>query len=85
MPPPPKKFPHGNIVGSNIFNILFVVGTSALVTPIPFAAAFRMDSMIAIGASVLLLVCCLRRSRVSRKSGLTLLASYAAYFAMVLV
>ena len=75
----------GNIVGSNIFNILFVVGTSALVTPIPFATAFRTDSLIAIAASVLLLGCCLHRSRLSRKSGLALLASYATYFAMVLV
>ena len=75
----------GNVVGSNIFNILFVVGTSALVTPIPFAAAFRADSLIAIVSSVLLLVCCLHRSRLSRKSGLTLLASYATYFAMVLM
>lgn len=75
----------GNIVGSNLFNILFVVGTSALVTPIPFAAAFRVDTMIAIGTAVLLMVCCLHRSRLSRKSGFTLLASYLGYFAMVLV
>ena len=74
----------GNIAGSNIFNILFVVGTSALVTPIPFAAAFRVDTMIAIGTAVLLMVCCLHRSRLSRKSGFTLLASYLGYFAMVL-
>lgn len=74
----------GNIVGSNLFNILFVVGTSALVTPIPFATAFRTDAMIAIVTSVLLFVCCLHRSRLSRKSGFTLLASYATYFAMVL-
>lgn len=74
----------GNIVGSNIFNVLFVVGTSALVTPIPFATAFRTDAMIAIVTSVLLFVCCLHRSRLSRKSGFTLLASYATYFTMVL-
>ena len=74
----------GNIVGSNLFNILFVVGTSALVTPIPFAAVFRVDTMIAAAAAALLFVCCLHRSRVSRKSGLTLLASYAAYFMVVL-
>ena len=75
----------GNIVGSNIFNILFVVGTSALVTPIPFAAAFRTDAVIAIGAAVLLMICCLHKSRLARKSGAALLASYATYFAMVLV
>lgn len=75
----------GNIVGSNLFNILFVVGTSALVTTIPFAAAFRVDAMIAVGAAVLLVVCCLHRSRLSRMNGLVMLASYAAYFMLVLV
>ena len=53
----------GNIVGSNVFNILFVVGTSALVTPVPFAAAFRVDAVIAVAAAVLLMVCCLHKSR----------------------
>ena len=75
----------GNIVGSNIFNILFVVGTSALVTPIPFAAAFRTDTVIAIAAAVLLLICCLHHYRLSRKSGITMLASYATYFAVMLM
>lgn len=75
----------GNIVGSNVFNILFVVGTSALVTPIPFAAAFRPDALIAIGASLLLFVCCLHHYRLSRKSGIAMLASYATYFAVMLV
>lgn len=75
----------GNIVGSNIFNILFVVGTSALVTPIPFAAAFRTDAIIAIAAAVLLMVCCLHHYSLARKSGIAMLASYATYFAVVLM
>ena len=44
----------GNIVGSNIFNILFVVGLSAMIIDIPFAAAFNFDTCVAIGAAVLL-------------------------------
>lgn len=75
----------GNIVGSNIFNILFVVGSSALITPIPFASAFLTDTVIAIAAAVLLLVCCLHHYRLSRKSGVAMLASYATYFALVLI
>ena len=74
----------GNIVGSNIFNILFVVGTSAFVTTIPFASAFISDTIIAIGAAVLLLVCCLHHYSLARKSGIAMLASYAAYFATML-
>ena len=74
----------GNIVGSKVFNILFVVGTSSLVTNIPFAAAFRSDAIIAIGAAVLLFVCCLHHYSLARKSGIAMLASYAAYFATML-
>ena len=45
----------GNIIGSNIFNILFVLGTASLVAPqgIPFASGFVIDGIIAIGAIVM--------------------------------
>ena len=75
----------GNIVGSNIFNILFVVGTSALIIPIPFAQAFVTDFAVAAGAAILLLICCLRKQRLSRLSGALMLICYAAYFAFVLM
>lgn len=70
----------GNIVGSNIFNILFVVGTSALVIPIPFAAGFRIDTLIAAAAAVLLLICCFKNQKLNRAGGIAMLAGYAAYF-----
>jgi len=44
----------GNIVGSNIFNILFVIGTAALIIPVPYAAGFLIDGAIEVGAGVLL-------------------------------
>lgn len=70
----------GNIVGSNIFNILFVVGTTALITPVVYSAEFLADSLIAIAAVVLLLVCVLRKQRLSRLGGVIMLVGYAAYF-----
>ena len=42
----------GNIVGSNIFNILFVVGTTALITPVTFKSSFLIDSVVAIAAGL---------------------------------
>jgi cation:H+ antiporter len=75
----------GNIVGSNIFNILFVVGTSALITTVPFASNFVVDCLVAIGAGVLLWLCVFRKKKLTRIGGILMLLSYAAYFAYLLI
>lgn len=74
----------GNIVGSNIFNILFVVGLSALIIDIPFAPAFQFDTWVAIGAAVLLWLCVLPKYRLQRWMGIVMLACYGAYFYYIL-
>ena len=74
----------GNIVGSNIFNILFVVGLSALVIPVPFLEGFRFDTMVAIFAALLLFFCVLKNQKLNRWAGVLMLVSYAAYFAVIL-
>ena len=57
----------GNIVGSNIFNILFICGISA------------------IAAAVMLLICSiLGKEKIKRWSGILMLVSYAAYFAVII-
>lgn len=73
----------GNIVGSNIFNILFVVGLSALVIPVPFMPEFRFDTVVAVAAAVMLFFCVLKNKRLDRWAGVLMLASYAAYFAVI--
>ena len=70
----------GNIVGSNIFNILFVVGTTAVITPVEYQATFLVDSLIAVGAAVLLFLCVIRKKKLTRTGGMIMLLSYAAYF-----
>lgn len=75
----------GNIVGSNIFNILFVVGVSALITPVPFSEGFYEDTLIAAGAGVLLLLFSVRKCRLNRLGGWLLLAGYGAYFTFLCV
>ena len=70
----------GNIVGSNVFNILFVVGTSALITPVAYNKGFLVDRVAAIAAVVLLLLCVLRKKTLGRLGGALMLAGYAAYF-----
>lgn len=74
----------GNIVGSNLFNILFVVGLSAVVIPVPFAEAFRFDSVVAIAAAGFLLLCCARSGLLKRWHGSLMLTGYLAYFLAIL-
>lgn len=77
----------GNIVGSNIFNILFVLGTSALITPIAydtnFLTGFTFDNIMAIIAAVVLFVCIVltKDKKLKRAGGIVMLVIYAAYFA----
>ncbi len=74
----------GNIVGSNIFNILFVVGFSALITPVAFAKAFEFDMWIALASSFMLLFFVLPTKALERWGGLAMLVSYAAYLWYIL-
>lgn len=74
----------GNIVGSNIFNILFVVGLSSMIINIPYAAAFNFDTCVAIGAALLLWLCVLRTQRLARWCGALMLVCYAAYLGYIL-
>lgn len=74
----------GNIVGSNIFNILFVIGISAMIIDIPFAAAFNFDMMIAIAAAFMLMLCVLFTKRLERWAGILMLICYGAYLWYIL-
>ena len=74
----------GNIVGSNIFNILFVVGTSALITPVAFESKFIVDFMVAVAAGVLLWVFSHSGKSLNRAEGGVLLLGYLGYFIYLL-
>lgn len=75
----------GNIVGSNIFNSLMVLGATALVTPLSiYAAGFTFDILAMILISLLLFFILLWRRRLERWSGVLFLLSYAGYFIYLL-
>lgn len=76
----------GNIVGSNIFNILFVVGTTALITPVVYEQSFLVDSIVAVVTMVLLLLLVLNKDRkLKRWGGAILLVGYVAYFVYLMM
>lgn len=74
----------GNIVGSNIFNILFVIGTSAIITPVSYEANFIIDGIIAVAAAVLLWISVFREMELRRFWGVIMLICYGAYFIYIL-
>lgn len=77
----------GNIVGSNIFNILFVGGIALVcssVQPIDFSK-FVIDTCVAIFACVLLWVCLLKNRKLGKLAGLLMLGSYAIYLTYLII
>ena len=75
----------GNVIGSCIFNILFVLGSSALILPIACAPNFLSDACVAVGATVLLLIFGYTGRKIQRWEGWLLLASYVTYAYVALV
>lgn len=70
----------GNIVGSNIFNILFVIGTTALICTVPFESKFIIDTVIAVLCGVILWIGTFRHKELRKLCGVVMLLCYVAYF-----
>lgn len=72
----------GNVLGSNIYNILFIGGITGAVSPTQVPASIlAFDLWLLIAASLLMMIFALSGGRLSRREGFTLVASYAAYTA----
>lgn len=71
----------GNVVGSNIFNIFFVLGISATIRPIPFAFSSNFDVIILFAASMLmfLFVFLSKSKKINRIEGIIFILAYVAY------
>jgi cation:H+ antiporter len=77
----------GNVVGSNIFNVLLILGVSAVIRPLPFAPERNIDLGVALLASLLLFTAMFtgRRYRVDRWEGALFCVLYAAYLGLLIV
>lgn len=73
----------GNVIGSNIFNILMVLAASAAVHPIAVTDFAVIDTVCLIAASVITWVLCRSKLRISRAEGLVMLAMYAGYLVYI--
>lgn len=72
----------GNILGSNVFNILLILGSAAMVTPLSFAAVTYIDAIVLTASTVLLLLWSYtgRKERIDRWEGAIMLLVFGAYY-----
>jgi len=77
----------GNVVGSNIFNIFWVLGISSAIRPIDFSPELNTDILIFIGATLLLFIFSFTggHHKVTRKEGVQFLIAYAVYFVFLIL
>jgi cation:H+ antiporter len=76
----------GNLVGSNLFNLLCVLGLASLVLPVPVNdQALHLDVPVMIGSAIICLPIFARGHRIFRTEGALLLACYGAYLTWILV
>lgn len=77
----------GNVVGSNIFNIFFILGISSVIRPLPFNKALNIDIGITILASFLLLLCMFtgKKHKLDRWEGVVFIVLYIGYIAFLVM
>ena len=75
----------GNVVGSNIFNILFVLGVAAAISPVGFLTENLIDIGVLIALSVLAWILAWTKRRVDRREGAAMLLLYAAYLVYICI
>ena len=85
-----KKNPEmaiGNVIGSNLFNIFFVLGCSATITPMNIQGITNLDLGVMIGSCVLLYIFGLffKKRTITRPEGILLIACYIAYITYLIV
>lgn len=75
----------GNVIGSNIFNILFVLGIAASISPIAFITENIIDIVILIAMSLLVWIFGWTKKRLDKAEGIIMLLMYAAYLVYICI
>lgn len=77
----------GNVVGSNIFNIFWILGLSATIKPLPFNSILNLDIIVAIGAAAILFIIMFvgKRHTIGRKEGVLFILLYITYVTAIVM
>lgn len=77
----------GNIIGSNIFNIFWILGISATIAPLPFAPALTIDIFVTLGATTLLFLALFvgKKHTIEKWQGALFIIAYVVYIAFLII
>lgn len=75
----------GNVVGSNVFNILMVLGIAASVSPITFLTENVIDIIILLVFSLITWLFCVTKKKIGRVEGITMLVLYGIYLVYICI
>ena len=73
----------GNVVGSNVFNILMVLGVAATISPITFLMENVIDIIVLLVFSLITWVFCMTKKEIGKKEGIIMLVLYAIYLVYI--
>lgn len=75
----------GNVVGSNIFNIFFILGTSAAILPMNVSNSYVVDMAVLVATMIIPFIVIAKTKKVTRANGLIMIAAYVAYTVYLII
>jgi len=75
----------GNVVGSNVFNVLLILGTAAAISPMNYLTVNAIDASILIVFSAIVWIICAKKKKLTRPHGILMLALYVAYLIYIII
>ena len=75
----------GNVIGSNIFNVLFILGLASTISPITYVMDSFMDILIMLAVSIMVYLLILKNKSIGRNKGFILLGTYIIYMIYLFV
>lgn len=75
----------GNVVGSNVFNVLLILGVAGAISPMTYLTVNAIDTLILVAFSGIIWIFCIKKKSLNRFNGIIMLALYFAYLAYIII
>jgi len=75
----------GNVVGSNIFNIIFILGTSSTISTLTVNSIALFDMLIMLGSGIIIMIYALCSKNIKKWQGILIFVSYVVYLTLIII